>query len=165
DFNVVASLWENAAYKISLKNWAYDKQGSIILLGWDKEHKKSLDPLNRVIFQRLSDILINQGNSPERRTWIFLDELREIAGGLPGLVQLLNMGREKGDCCVLGVIDIKGLMSALGENVAEEVTGLCDNVAALRTRSAATADWLSKMFGNAEVREVSVSQNAEGKQS
>lgn len=165
DFNIVAALWEHAPYKISLREWAYNKRGSIILLGWDKENKKSLDPLNRVIFQRLSDILINQDNSEQRRTWIFLDELREISKGLPGLVQLLNMGREKGACCVLGVIDIKGLMHSLGENIAEEVTGLCDNVAALRTRSAPTAKWLSEIFGNAEVKEKSTSFDSHGRRS
>ncbi len=165
DFNVVAALWEHAPYKISLRDWAYNRKGSVILLGWDKEHKKSLDPINRVIFQRLSDILINQSNSATRRTWIFLDELREISGGLPGLTQLLNMGREKGHCCVLGVLDIKGLMSALGENNAQEITGLCDNVAALRTRSAPTATWLSDMFGNAEIQEQNLSRDSQGKHS
>lgn len=165
DFNIVAALWEHAPYKISLKDWAYNPKGSVILLGYDKEHKKSLNPINRVIFQRLSDVLINQSNSATRRTWIFLDELREISGGLPGLTQLLNMGREKGDCCVLGVIDIKGLMSALGEENAQEITGLCDNVAALRTRSFPTSKWLSEGFGNAEIREQNLSRDSAGKQS
>lgn len=165
DFNVVASLWEHATRKVSLKSWANDKKGSIILLGWDKEHKKSLDPINRLIFQRLSDILINQSNSNTRRNWIFLDELREISGGLNGLTQLLNMGREKGVACVLGVLDIKGLMSSLGENNAQEVTGLCDNVSALRIRSSSTANFLSEMFGNAEVKEQNITKDSQGRRS
>jgi type IV secretory pathway TraG/TraD family ATPase VirD4 len=165
DFNGVAALWEHAPYSISLKKWANDPTGSIILLGYDKEQSEALDPLNRVIFRRLSDILVNQTNSDQRRTWVFLDELRLISRGLPGLFELINMGREKGACCVLGVIDIKGLMTALGENTAEEITGLCDNVAGLRTRSAPTAKWLAEVFGNAEVREETTSVDAKGEKS
>jgi hypothetical protein len=161
-FNGVAALWEYAAYPISLKKWAYDPNGSIILLGYDKEQNAALDPINQVMFRRLSDIVVNQSNSDQRRTWFFLDELRLISRGLPGLFELINMGREKGACCVLGVIDIKGLMKALGEETAEEVTGLCDNVAGLRTRSAPTAEWLADMFGNAEVKEQNKSTDAKG---
>lgn len=161
-FNGVAALWEYAPYSVSLKRWAYDPDGSIIILGYDKEQSAALDPINRVIFRRLSDITINQPNSDERRTWFFLDELRLISRGLPGLFELINMGREKGACCVLGVIDIKGLMSSLGEDTAEEVTGLCDNVAGLRTRSDPTAKWLADMFGNAEIREKNKSTDAKG---
>ncbi len=164
DFNGVAALREHTTTPpISLREWAYNQNGSIILLGWDKEQSEALDPLNRVIFRRLSDILVNQPNSNQRRTWVFLDELRVISRGLPGLFELINMGREKGACGVLGVIDIKGLMTALGDNNAQEVTGLCDNVAGLRTRSQPTAEWLADMFGNAEVREENISTDHEGK--
>ncbi len=163
DFNAVAALWEHTTTPpISLREWAYNPNGSIILLGWDKEQSEALDPLNRVIFRRLSDILVNQPNSNQRRTWVFLDELRLISRGLPGLFELINMGREKGACGVLGVIDIKGLMTSLGDNNAQEITGLCDNVAGLRTRSEPTAKWLAEMFGNAEVKEENTSTNPEG---
>jgi type IV secretory pathway TraG/TraD family ATPase VirD4 len=161
-FNGVAALWEHAPYSVSLKRWAYDPDGSIIILGYDKEQSAALDPINRVIFRRLSDITVNQPNSDQRRTWFFLDELRLISRGLPGLSELINMGREKGACCVLGVIDIMGLMSSLGKDTAEEVTGLCDNVAGLRTRSKPTAEWLADMFGNAEVKETNKSTDAKG---
>jgi hypothetical protein len=161
-FNGVAALWEYAPYSIDLKKWAYDPDGSIIILGYDKEQSAALDPINQVIFRRLSDIVVNQSNSNQRRTWFFLDELRLISRGLPGLFELINMGREKGACCVLGVIDIKGLMKSLGEDTAEEITGLCDNVAGLRTRSAPTAEWLANMFGNAEVKELNQSIDAKG---
>jgi hypothetical protein len=49
--------------------------------------------------------------------------------------------------------------------MAEEVTGLCDNVAALRTRSAPTAKWLSDVFGNAELQEKNISLDTRGRQS
>lgn len=165
DFNGVAALWEHALTPISLDDWAKDPDGSIIILGYDKAHSEALDPLNRVIFRRLSDILVNQSKSNDRRTWVFLDELRVISRGLPGLFELINMGREKGACCVLGVIDIAGLMSAIGKDSADEITGLCDNVAGLRTRSASTASWLADMFGNAEVREENTSTDKDGNKS
>ena len=137
-FKGVAALWEHALYPISLKEWAKDPDGSIILLGWNKEESAALDPINRVMFRRLSDVVVNQDNSEDRRTWFFLDELRLISRGLPGLSELLNIGREKGACCVLGVIDYEGLKHSLGEKLANEITGLCNNV--IRVMSWTQAD-------------------------
>ena len=162
NFNVVAALWEHSFYSISLKEWATKKKGSILLFGWDEEYKESLSPINRVMFGLLANIVMKQPNSSDRRTWFFLDEFAVISRGLPKLRELINTGREKGACCVLGVIDISGLMNALGENNAKEMTGLCDNVAGLRVRSPETAEWLSTMFGEAELREYTNTTTPQG---
>ena len=164
EFEEVAALYEFAPKKKSLRRWVEEESGSILLLGWDKENEKAIEPLNRLIFQYISNLVLNQDNSAERRTWFFLDELRMLSKGLPGLYQLLNMGREKGACCVLGVIDIDGLNSAMGKDVAQEITSLCDSVAGLRTRGD-TANWLSEMFGNAEIKEQNLSFDSKGRRS
>jgi hypothetical protein len=163
-FRGVAALWEHAPKPISLKDWAKNPDGSIILLGWNKEESTALDPINRVMFRRLSDVVIGQDNAEERRTWFFLDELRLVSRGLPGLSELLNIGREKGACCVLGVIDYEGLKHSLGDKIANEITGLCNNVAGLRSPSEKTAPWLAGIFGNAEKIEINISTNNKGEQ-
>jgi type IV secretory pathway TraG/TraD family ATPase VirD4 len=163
-FRGVAALWEHAPNPVSLKSWAKNPDGSIILLGWNKEESAALDPINRVMFRRLSDVVIGQDNAEERRTWFFLDELRLVSKGLPGLSELLNLGREKGACCVLGVIDYDGLRHSLGDKITDEITGLCNNVAGLRTQSANTAAWLAKIFGNAEKIETNISTNSKGEE-
>ncbi len=163
-FRGVAALWEHAPKPISLKNWVETTDGSIILLGWNKEESAALDPINRVMFRRLTDVVIGQDNAEERRTWFFLDELRLVSRGLPGLSELLNIGREKGACCVLGVIDYEGLRHSLGDKITDEITGLCNNVAGLRTQSAKTAAWLAEIFGNAEKTETNVSTNSKGEE-
>jgi type IV secretory pathway TraG/TraD family ATPase VirD4 len=163
-FRGVAALWEHTSKSVSLKDWAENPTGSIILLGWNKEESAALDPINRVMFRRLSDVVIGQDNAEERRTWFFLDELRLVSKGLPGLSELLNIGREKGACCVLGVIDYEGLKHSIGEKIANEVTGLCNNVAGLRSPSDKTATWLAGIFGNAEKIEINLSINAKGEE-
>lgn len=162
NFNVVAALWEHSLYAISLKEWATDKKGSFLLFGWDEEYQESLSPINRVMFGLLATVVMKQPNSSNRRTWFFLDEFAVISRGLPKLRELINTGREKGACCVLGVIDISGLMNSLGENNAKEMTGLCDNVAGLRVRSPETAEWLSTIFGDAELKEHFTSSTPQG---
>ena len=165
EFEEVAGLYEHTKKKISLREWVNDENGSILLLGWDKENEKAIEPLNGLIFKYISDLMLTQNNAPDRRTWFFFDELRMISRGLPGLYQVLNMGREKGAVCVLGVLGIDGLNDAVGKDVAQEITSLCDNVAGLRVSGTTTAKWLSDMFGNAEIRERNVSFDSKGRRS
>ena len=64
----------------------------------------------------------------------FLDDVRE-AGKLDGLSRLLNQGRTKGACVVLGFQDSDGMRDVYGEYVANELVGQCANKAILRVEN------------------------------
>lgn len=157
-YEVVAAAWSRARGTISLRQWLKDE--SILVLGNDEAHRFALDAINRVIFKRLTELLLSQRElSPDeqratsRRTWIFLDEARE-AGDLEGLSTLLTKGRSKGVCIVLGFQDIEGMRDAYGKERANEIVAMCANKAVLRLESPETAEWAGKIFGEYEQYEI-----------
>lgn len=149
-YEFVAAAWGRATHKVSLTHWLENEY--ILVLGNNEQHRAALDPINRVIFKRLTELILSQSESETRRTWIFLDEVRE-AGDLDGLGRLMTKGRSKGACVVLGFQDIEGMRDAYGEKVANEIVSMCANKAFLRLDSEATALWASKLLGDYEVIE------------
>ena len=152
-YEFVAAAWSQASEKISLTEWLNDE--FILVLGNDEEHRAALNAINRVLFKRLTELILAQSESDTRRTWIFLDEARE-AGDLEGLGRLMTTGRSKGACVVLGFQDIDGFRDAYGEKAANEIAGIPSNKAILGLSSPETAEWASSLFGEYEATEVEV---------
>jgi len=146
----IASLWERASEKISLTEWV--QSDSILILGNDENLRGPLDAINRVLFQRLSELILSQSESDTRRTWVFLDELKEM-GKLDNLPRLLNEGRSKGVRAVLGWQQIEGIKEVYGEQLGSEIAGICASKALLRTDSPATADFFCSVVGKSEYSE------------
>jgi type IV secretory pathway TraG/TraD family ATPase VirD4 len=146
-FEFIAAAWDRAENRISLRDWL--ASDSILVLGNDEAVRSALDAINRVIFRRIVELTLAETESTTRRTWFFLDELRQ-AGALDGLNNLLTAGRSKGACVVVGAQDIEGLREVYGENKANELLGLCGHKALLRLDSPITAKWASELFGTVE---------------
>jgi hypothetical protein len=100
--------------------------------------------------QKINEQLRAEG-LPERRTFIYLDEIRDIAGRLPGLTSLLTRGRAYGVACDLGYQSQSGMKDALDQNRAPEVIGMCNYVGMLRVTEPETAEYLSKLVSEREV--------------
>lgn len=150
-YEIIAALWATSRTpRFSLEAWLSEE--SILVLGKHPSYKSSIEPINEAIFQRLVDLILSLPDSDRRRTYFFLDEVRE-AGKLDGLWSLLNQGRSKGACVVIGFQDIEGLRSAYGEKVAHEIVGQCNNKTFLRTDSPPTAEWVERHFGQVQQRE------------
>lgn len=156
-FELIAAAWYRASGKLSLRNWL--KEESILILGNDESLRTAIQAVNRLLVQRLSELCLQQSESPTRETWFFLDEVRE-AGKFEGLGRLLTNGRSKGVCVCLGFQDIEGMRDAYGERLANEMLGQCSNKAVLRLESEGTATWASALFGQREVLEESTSAAA-----
>lgn len=158
-FEIIAACWDRAQVKVSLREWISSE--GILVLGNDEQNRSAIDTINRLVFQRLSELMLAQ---PEihppnpRRTWIFLDEVREM-GRLEGMSRLLTKGRSKGVTVALGFQDVAGLQSVYGREIAEEILGQCSTKVILRLNSAGTARWASQLFGTREVLECSRSEN------
>lgn len=143
----IAALWERSRVRVGLLDWA--KGEGILILGFDETVRAPLAAVNRVIFKCAVDLVLGASESRERRSWFFLDEVRE-AGRLEGLSSLLTRGRSKGACVVLGFQDIAGLEDVYGERVAGELAGMCSHKAFLRLESAGTAEWAARCIGQFE---------------
>lgn len=158
-FVPIAAAWDHAANAVSLEDWSRGE--FVLVLGCEEAVRAPLDAINRAVFQRAVEVVLAQPDSPTRRTWVFLDEVRE-AGKLGGLRSLLNKGRSKGACVVLGFQAIEGLRDAYGDQAAEEIAGECNHKALLRVESPTTAEWESKVIGEFEQLEVKKSQGPSG---
>ena len=143
----IASLMAKASYKISLNDWIHDN--SIIVLGNDDSLRAPMDAINRVIFQRITELLLSQSESDTRRSWFILDELKE-AGRLTGLSRLLTKGRSKGCRTIIASQTIEGLRSVYGDNEADEIAGMVANKVFLRMDSPTTARWAADIIGKTE---------------
>ena len=53
-FESVAEAWSRCPHKISLTDWVASE--SVLVLGTNEEHRAALDPINRVLFQRATEL-------------------------------------------------------------------------------------------------------------
>ncbi|GMU82454.1 MAG: hypothetical protein AMXMBFR47_23250 [Planctomycetota bacterium] len=150
----VAAAWERAPTRFSISAWMNTE--SVLLLGQDWMHASTLSAINRVLFRRIVEVVLNQPETRRATTWFFLDELKE-SGRLDGINQLMTNGRSKGARVACAFQDLRGLQSVLGEKEADEVVGLCGYLSFLRLASEPTAEWASRVIGEAECWEESYS--------
>jgi hypothetical protein len=157
-FEIVAALWSKAKKRKSLSDWLNIENGeSILLFAHHPSYTSAITPINHAIFKLLSDLLLSGPETETKKTWLFLDEVRE-AGRLEGLRSLLNQGRSKGARVVLGFQDIEGMRKQYGAEEAHEIVGLCNSRTFLRTDSFATAKWAQENVGESQVNEQKVSR-------
>ena len=155
-FEIIAACWDRAGDALSLSAWLDTE--SVLVLGNDEQNRSALDTLNKLLFQRLAELVlagpeVDERNIHTRRTWFFLDEVRE-AGKLDLLGRLLTKGRSKGVAVVLGFQDISGMRVVYGREQADELIGQCNTKVILRLNSPETAAWAAKLFGTREVLEM-----------
>jgi type IV secretory pathway TraG/TraD family ATPase VirD4 len=147
-YKAVAAAWSHAKEKISLRDWVEGDYA--LVLGNSHVSRSAVRAINQVIFKRVSELLLEQEASTTRRTWVFLDELRQ-AGRLDGLESFAVEGRSRGVCLVLGTQDLEGLQVVYGEKEADELLGMCGHKAILQLESPQSAEWASKVIGKQEV--------------
>jgi type IV secretory pathway TraG/TraD family ATPase VirD4 len=149
-FEVPAALWKRARTsdgkprRFSLEEFL--SSSKILILGNHQTASAPIQAINRLLFRRLSELILSQHESKSRRTWIFLDEVRKL-GKLEGLDDLMTNGRSKGACVVLGFQDISGFRSVYGKDVADEITSMPASYGILRVSGAETPQWASQLFG------------------
>jgi hypothetical protein len=155
-FRPIVACWSRVK-PLSLREWV---EGSfVLLLPYDDTAKEQILLLDSLIFEFLVQQLLGEKTNeqlraeklPERRSFIYLDELREVAGRLPGLTSLLTRGRAYGIACDLGYGSQSGMKDALDQNRAPEVVGMCNYVAMLRVIEPETADYLAKLLSERQV--------------
>lgn len=162
DFRIVASLWhrlaasehaEDELTSISLEDWVQHQPRTVLLLPNVRENETVVRPLNRLLFKRLSQLLLDSrynhhvetGEGTKERRAIFLDECSQL-GRLEGLSDLLTEGREFGVEVVIGVQTYSQMVSAYGEQDAKTILGQCGFKAFLKC-DGDTAQWAGKQIG------------------
>ena len=163
-YEPVAAAWHDTSQRLSIAEWS--RSGNFLVLGNDERARSSLDPINRALFQRICEEVLSfeeqkrqDATAGRGRTWLILDEFRE-AGKLLGLRSLLNKGRSKGACVVLGCQDVEGVRAVYGPQEAGELLAQCLHTVVLNIGNPETAQWASNLFGSEDtpVESLSVSR-------
>jgi hypothetical protein len=156
-YRPVAAAWEHAK-PISLKQWSEGEM--ILIMGNDETSRAAIDPINRCLFKRASDITLSQ---PETETtclksWFIIDELSE-AGKLDGLVPLLKKSRSKGGAVAISFQSVGGLKDSTmyGPHFTDEILGQIGNRFLGRIEDPATADLASQILGDQEIDQYTTS--------
>lgn len=150
-FDVPAALWRQAGAAgrtFSLEGFL--EQNQILLLGNYQAATVPVQAINRTLFSRLTQLILNQSEDERRRSWVFLDEVRKL-GKLDSLDDLMTNGRSKGAAVVLAFQDIDGMRAVYGKEEAGEITSMPASFGCLRVAGAETPRWASEIFGEQEV--------------
>lgn len=150
-YEPVAAAWATATRGFSVSHWARSRD--VLVLGNDEAARSVIDPINRAIFQRASEEILNlpeNAHGESNYTWFVLDEFRE-AGKLQGLRTLMNKGRSKGACVVLGCQEVEGVRAVYGREEGNEILGQCAHKIVLNVGSPETAQWAVGIFGEVDM--------------
>ncbi len=152
---LVSALWDHSVTVLgtepfTLKKWLETR--GVLVFGRPTQLEETILALNRVLIKRASQLIrapMSKDHIKARgRTWIFLDELRNI-GMLPGLNKLLTEGRARGARAAITFQDIDGLRQEYPDGGAEEISNQIDSMSYLRCRGA-TAKWAAERLGRCE---------------
>ena len=152
-YRSIAGCWQWAKDEgrmVSLTEWLSEE--SVLVLGNSHKARPAIQAINQVLFTRLKQLILDQGESKTRRNWIFLDEVRQ-AGRLAALTDLMVEGRSKGACVVLGFQDIEGMKHVHTTHLANELIGQAHNVVITKLVNPETAAHASQRFGEYEQTE------------
>ncbi|BCV48358.1 type IV secretion system DNA-binding domain-containing protein [Shewanella algae] len=110
-------------------------------------------PLISTWIQAAAKGLMARGVNNERTLWIVVDELPSLKK-IPALSMLMAEGRGFGAAVVLGIQEINQLEEEFGKSTSNTILGLCSTQLHFRLNNADTAEWVSKVLGEAEREEV-----------
>jgi type IV secretory pathway TraG/TraD family ATPase VirD4 len=149
-YRPIAACWHNATEKVSLEDWI--KGEYVLLLGQDDSIRVQMDAINRAIFLRASQLILRGSDSSTRRTWLIVDEVREL-GNLDGLSRFLTTARSKGACFCGGYQTPSGMKAAVGQHIADEINDQIWCWALCRMGGDVSAEWASRLVGEVEFEE------------
>lgn len=150
---IVAARWEHAQDMISIRDWL--KGEYALVLGSDFEFPETLKRINQLMFRFVTSGLKGLPDDPDRRVWMFIDELAAM-GDLPQLEDILALGRSKSICTFLSTQNVPALLRILGREKTCEILGLCRWKAIMGVDSE-SAKFLSEYFSDYEYVDTSYS--------
>ncbi len=138
------------AQAFSLRRWARD--GAQTAACWWNYQDSQIVALRTLIATQL-DLLalgvLEQDDSPTRRTWLIVDELSALSR-IGTLEDFLSRARKAGGCAVLGVQTLAQLKREYGEHSASAIIACCSSLLALALGDVESQEYVSKLFGEQE---------------
>jgi energy-coupling factor transporter ATP-binding protein EcfA2 len=150
-YYTIAAAWDRArraGRTFSIHDWVAGRGPQVLLVGASKQARTALATVNRLLIQRVQQLLLDyadRDDSTGRRSWVVLDEYPTL-GKIPYLEELLTEGRSRGVCTALGfqhIEHVRAYYKALGE----AMLGQCVHQAYFRANDAVMGKWCASNFG------------------
>lgn len=145
----LADAWGDAPpeKRFAFSHWIHDPTPTrrVIIMQGSGRYQE----LTRGYVQSVISLLAGRINSAEigesksRRLWLFLDEFPQL-GKLSGFSSILEVGRSKGVCVVLGAQDQAQIEELYGQYVAQSWGSMIGTQVIVRVNSGTTAEYLAK---------------------
>lgn len=155
EFEVLGALWDVPSQSpermFSLNAWFGG--GGVLILGPSTMAEQVLNPLNRLLLDRVGQLVLDsseQEATRPSRTWLFLDEFPRL-GRMPRIESIMTNGRSKGLVAVLGLQDVSDLRQIYGEHQAATILGCCSHRMLFQAGSKEHAEWCVQNIGGADV--------------
>lgn len=150
-FEQVAALWHTNKSGRAFSIEKFLREPGVLILGDDPVLHNSVWPLNAMLLKALTNEILRRPNTRQPRHWFILDEFRAMER-VDCIHDLVNRGRSKGACVLLGIQSIEGLFEVYGEHATNDILSQCTSKIFLRAGGPKTAEWIADYFS--KVRQV-----------
>ena len=148
-YEIIAALWHKSEtvygnQPFSLREWV--NSSSILVLSRSTTAEKELREVNRIMFTRIMQLMMEQPEKSHPTTWMFLDEIGSL-GKLEALLTAATELRKRGVAIVGGFQALAHVIENFNENIADTIVGQFGHIAALRLTDRKTEEWLRHVAG------------------
>lgn len=137
----------------SIRKWIQEDSDSWLFITSRGDKHETLKPLISAWLNTVATSTLSLTPSPERRIWLFLDELPSLHR-LPYLPEAFAEARKFGGCLVAGMQSVEQLKKIYGEHEGIGMIDLCNTRLFLRNTESKIAHWVSQNLSEYEIDEV-----------
>jgi len=152
--SALAEAWSSPeAERFSINDWLNDPYRSPpLILQYDGRYPDLSNAWVSAFIATLSSVVASPAfpEDPDRRVWLFLDEFPQL-DRLKHFSTLLDTGRSKGVCVVLGMQDFAQLRDRYGHHQADAWLGMIGTHIITRISLGRTAEEVCRLIGTQDV--------------
>ena len=137
-----AKAWAN--HGASLKQWVHGPS-KLLIIGGTVQYDDLAKETANIALELLSNEIVTLSDNPNRRIWLFIDELASL-DKLGTLLDKFALGRSKGLCVVAGITDISQIERLCGGGAQKTMAKTFSTVIFLKC-SGETSQWASRELG------------------
>ena len=133
----------------SLRDFVKEPGTGVLVVSKDSDYGLTQDPMNGVLFLRLTQLLDKEQQHPRRKVFVVIDEFPTLAGDkpCPGITDMFLRLRSRGVTVLITYQAHTTLKRIYGETATENI-GQCTNVIYLRQADVESAEYAAKDLGH-----------------
>lgn len=146
----LAAADDPARPRWSVRAWLAGRGPRVIVMQGSTRFSALAQAVNSSIVRAISGSLDSMPDSRERRVWLVLDELAQL--GKIELGPVIETGRSKGICTILGWQDVGQRRALYGHDVADSWDSMIGTHIVCRLLGPDAQEWSSSLVGRRQIR-------------